>query len=534
MQTLADSLLLELANRLEGTELPYQKYQDDPTGFVKDILGIDLWSRQKEILNSVRDNRQTAVSAAPSTGKSFAAAGAALWFLNSFPDSKVIVTAAPPERQIREILFGKIRQFQRDALRRGVNLAGGDPKSMAVVAADEHWIQGFTIPSSGSKEERIAKFHGHHAPHILIIADEAHGVPGEIFEAFDNIMSSAGARLLILSNPLAPSGPFYQATRDPEYNFMSISALEHPNVVSGENLIPGAIDRDTTEARMAKWTRPISPIDNEEELCVFEVPWTGEKRVVVNSIFAYKTLGQFPWESDWALVPMSWVQRARQNYEIFMEKVRSQEEFLPTEPICGLDVAEMGQDANAFVSRYDNYVAPIERWSGLEIPATIDKASRLARRVKSVVVNVDGIGVGAGVAPQMKRDGIVAEGVKVSWSPTRETEEFQFRDLRDQLWWSVREWLAQPDVMLPSDDDLEADLLAYDYRERRRGIEVSNKTVVRSRLMGRSSDAGDALMLTFYKGRVGGGAGSPGVRTMLVRNPGVRGVKRGSSGRRRR
>ena len=534
MPSLERQLFLQLADRLDGVQDEFEKYQDNPNGFARDVLEVDLWSKQEEILNSVRDNRQTAVSAAPSTGKSFAAAAAALWFLNSFPKSKVIVTAAPPERQIKEILFGEIRQFQRAGLRRGVELVGGEPKTMAIIAGDEHWIQGFTIPSSGSKEERIAKFHGHHAPNILIIADEAHGVPGEIFEAFDNIMSSAGARLLILSNPLAPSGPFYQATRSSEYEFMTISALEHPNVVSGENLIPGAIDRDTTEARITKWTRELAPIDDEEKLLIFEVPWTGERRVVVNPIFSYKVLGQFPWEADWALIPMAWIYRARQNYDIFMESVLRGEVALPTEPICGLDVAEMGSDTNAFLSRYDNYVAPVIRWEGLEIPMTTDRACRHARRVGSLVVNVDGIGVGAGVAPTMKRDGVKAEGVKVSWKATRETEEFQFRELRDQLWWATREWLARPDVMLPPDDELEADLLAYEYNEGRRGIIVSSKKVVRSKLMGRSSDAGDALMLTFFKGRTGGGSGSGGVKTMTIKNPGAVGGRRRTLGRRRR
>ena len=219
-------------------------------------------------------------------------------------------------------------------------------------------------------------------------------------------------------------------------------------------------------------------------------------------------LGLFPWEADWALIPMAWVQRARQNYDVFMESVLRGEVELPTVPICGLDVAEMGSDANAFLARYDNYVAPLERWEGLEIPATTDRACRHARRVGSSIVNVDAIGVGAGVAPTMKRDGVKAEGVKVSWKSTRETEEFKFVSLRDQLWWSVREWLARSDVMLPPDDELEADLLAYEYSIGRRGIGVSSKKLVRSRLMGRSSDGGDALMLTFYRGRTGGGSAS--------------------------
>ncbi len=47
-----------------------------------------------------------------------------------------------------------------------------------------------------------------------------------------------------------------------------------------------------------------------------------------------------------------------------------------------------------------------------------------------------------------------------------------------------------------------------------------SKKLVRSRLMGRSSDGGDALMLTFFRGRTGGGSGG-GVRVMTVQNPGA-------------
>ena len=53
---------------------PYTKYQDDPVAFVQEALHETLWSKQKEILESVRDNKRTAVPACHAPGKSHIAA----------------------------------------------------------------------------------------------------------------------------------------------------------------------------------------------------------------------------------------------------------------------------------------------------------------------------------------------------------------------------------------------------------------------------------------------------------------------------
>jgi len=520
---LLSQLYVDIADGLAGVETPFQeKYANDPCGFASEILGLNLWDRQRDILNSVRDHKYTAVQAAIGTGKTYSAADVALWFLNTRPHSKVVVTAAPPERQIRDLLFAEIRMAHKRAIQRGVPLVGGTPHTMRIIADDNWWVQGFTIPTTGTPEERIAKFHGQHAAGgVLVIADEAHGIPPEIFEAFDNIISGEGCKILLLSNPLAPSGPFWSATRDNDYNTITISAFEHPNVDTGQNIIPGAVDRTTTQRRIEKWTRPLSPLDGRKNPLVITVPWTGEERVVINPVFCYKVLGEFPWEAERALVPLAAIHQAKMNWQILMEEYDNDLpiDLLP-EPVCGLDVAEFGADSNCFCARFGRALPPMLRWQGMEIPATAHRAAHLVREVGGRRINIDGIAVGAAVAPLLRKEEIDGEpiraiGVKVSWSPTRDAEEFQFYRLRDQLGWLVRLWMLNTDTAIYADEDLEADMLAFEYQETRSGLRISTKNQVRGKLMGRSPDGFESLMMTFYTGGEKGRSGR-GVETMMI------------------
>jgi len=517
----------KMADTLEGIETPFQeRYFNDPVGFATEVLSLSLWSGQKEILESVRDRKHTAAQAAISTGKTFGAAAVALWYLNTRPHCKVIVTAAPPERQIRDLLFAEIRQMQRAALRRGVNLVGGDPQTMRLTVGDNWWCQGFTIPTTGSTEERIAKFHGHHAPGgVLVIADEAHGIPSAIFEAFDNVTSGHGCKLLLLSNPLAPSGPFWHSTKDTEYNVIIMSAFDHPNVVRDENVIPGAIDRPTTQSRINKMTRPMTDLDAYRDQPTVTIPWTGEKRIVTSPVFNYKVLGQFPLEVANALISMLAYQRARLNFDILMEATTAAGLTIPPDlprPVCGLDVAEFGTDSNCFAARFEHFVAPILRWQGMNIPETAYTAARHTRFVDGYRLNVDGVGVGAGVAPLVTTsektgaDRFSCISVKGSWASTAQEKEFYL--MRDQLGWAVRKWIlddSKAPPCLPADEELEADLFAHDYRILARGTRITTSDGARQKLMGRSPDAFIALCMTFYEGRAKGKMGD-GVGMMQV------------------
>jgi hypothetical protein len=111
---------------------------------------------------------------------------------------------------------------------------------------------------------------------------------------------------------------------------------------------------------------------------------------------------------------------------------------------------------------------------------------------------VDAIGIGAGVAPHMQRLGCSATPVKTSSKPTEETELGEFGILRDQLWWSVREWLrTDPGAMLPTDEMLVEELTIPTYEVPGGKVKIMKKEIMRE-LLKRSPDRADALCLTFF------------------------------------
>jgi hypothetical protein len=60
-------------------------YTLDPVGWAGSKLRATLWSKQREVLESVRDHRYTAVHSAHDMGKSFDAGVAAAWWIDAHP-----------------------------------------------------------------------------------------------------------------------------------------------------------------------------------------------------------------------------------------------------------------------------------------------------------------------------------------------------------------------------------------------------------------------------------------------------------------
>ncbi len=89
---------------------------------------MEPWSKQREILESVRDHPRTAVASC--TGRARRPQRlVALWFLCVFPQSRV-VTTAPTTAQLRDVLWREIAQAHRESRglhrRRAVRHAVGD------------------------------------------------------------------------------------------------------------------------------------------------------------------------------------------------------------------------------------------------------------------------------------------------------------------------------------------------------------------------------------------------------------------------
>jgi phage terminase large subunit len=86
--------------------------QGDPAWWIGEVLQADLWEKQAQIAESVRDNPSTAIRSCHGPGKSFISARIALWFLHCFRDS-LMITTAPTWYQVSDIIWKEIRIARR-------------------------------------------------------------------------------------------------------------------------------------------------------------------------------------------------------------------------------------------------------------------------------------------------------------------------------------------------------------------------------------------------------------------------------------
>ena len=506
-----------IVNRLDQSSSDlgdFSQYQDNPIGFGEKVLGESYTEDVKLLMESVRDNPVTVAISANGTGKTHGAARVAVWWYKAFTDSQVYTSAAPPEGNLKRLLWGEIIGTSE----RHPELFRGDTiTSLNISRSAQSFITGVTIPVSGSEAIREAKFSGKHAPHLLFIIDEGDAVPDEVYKGIESCMSGGHARLLVMFNPRSESGEVFRMIRDKRANVVHLSAFNHPNVKTGRDIIPGAVNRENTVRRITQWCRPLAEGESPDAEC-FELPdfligsiaksQSGEEYPplkagwykIVHPTFSYMVLGQYPAQGSTKLISRSWINRARDRWDEYVllnGEIPSQH----ISAVMGLDVAEHGVDSNVAVFRYGGYVEQPVPWSGIDIPSTADKASELFKSKDVSRCNVDGTGVGAGVAPMMQRNGCSAISVKVASRPTQTTELGDFALLRDQLWWSCREWLRTDEAMLPPDELLieELQIPTYDTNAKDGKIRSMDKATMKE-LLKRSPDRADALCLTFAPG----------------------------------
>ena len=112
-------------------------------------------------MESVRDNLKTSVRSANGVGKDWVASDIALWWLYTrYP--AIVITSAPTNRQVEEILWGEIRRkFNRSKVKlegRCLNLK---------IDIEPKWY------ALGFSTDKEAQFQGFHGENILIIFSEA-------------------------------------------------------------------------------------------------------------------------------------------------------------------------------------------------------------------------------------------------------------------------------------------------------------------------------------------------------------------------
>ncbi len=460
-----------------------------PVAFAREVLGVEPWGRQVEVLNALTEHRRVAVKAGNGLGKGFCAAVAVLWFMHVHQEAAIALSTAPTFRQVRHILWRQLRRLYRPA----AGTLGGKMLDTRWELSDNRYAMGLSADSAD-------QFQGFHSPNVFIVVDEAEGVGEEIYEAIESVMTSADPLLLLIGNPTTMTGAFRRAFYEERqiYRTITISALDSPNAQAGRVVIPGLTTPRWIEERKQIW---------------------GEE----NPVYRSRVLGEFPEQGEDTLISLSDIEAAVRRFEGQPGKTGAAvagpdpAEGRSIHPSTGsgqtgtdadaagagagdaavilaVDVARFGADRSVILRRRGNCVEDIRALRQMDTMQLTGWVSAAIRECSPAQVCVDEIGVGAGVVDRLRELGHPVRGVNVAH---KARQDGIFVNLRAEGYWTLRERFVSGRISIPADNQLVGELAALRYGYDSQGrIKMESKDDMRQRGLP-SPDKADALMLAF-------------------------------------
>ena len=427
-----------------------EAYHSDPVRFVQEMLGATPFDYQTEFLRTLAaGERRISVKSGHGTGKSTTASWAMLWFLLLRYPCKVVVTA-PTSSQLFDAMFAELKRWVNELPKELQELLNVKSDRVELVSAPAEAF----ISCRTARAETPEALAGVHSDNVLLIIDEASGVPEQVYEAAAGSMSGHNATTLMLSNPTRSSGTFFES-----HNRMANSWWTRT------------------------WSCKDSPLVSHEFVDEMELRYGPE-----SNAYRVRVLGEFPLSDDNTIIPYHLVEAA-QNRDV----VVSDEATV----VWGLDVARFGSDATALCKRQGPIVTELRSWRGLDLMQTtgriVAEYEALAPSKRPAEILVDSIGVGSGVVDRLQELGLPVRGVNVAESPSMGDT---YMNLRSELWFKCKAWLEDRSCKLPKDDQLIAELTAIRYSFTSSGkMKAESKDEMRKRGLG-SPDLADALCLT--------------------------------------
>lgn len=219
------------------------RFAQEPSFFFKHVLHWEPYNKQVEMADAVKHYTRTVVVGCNASGKDALAARLGLWWLQVWGKARVVIFG-PSHRQVQDIIWAEARSaFANAALPLGGEILK-TPDPGYTLDVDRQML--------GFATDDPSTITGQHSPKLLVIVTEAHAVTQEAWERLKTLQPF---RLLIMGNPFCDAGEFYDAfhDRDKGYHAIQISALDSPNVKTGQIIVPGLISRQQVEDAKRDW-----------------------------------------------------------------------------------------------------------------------------------------------------------------------------------------------------------------------------------------------------------------------------------------
>lgn len=377
--------------------------------------------QQAKILEAVAAHDRVAARTGRGVGKTTDAAFIVHWWLTTrYP--ALAVTSAGTWGHLEDKLWPEIRLWGREWLLR----ESFEYQQMGIYNIDRP--EALRVEATSS--DRAVNVEGFHSPHLLLLIDEAKGMPDEIFAALlaslTGMESGGEQKIVALSTPpLSRQGWFARVSSSTEWNVVHISGFDSPRV-----------SRD--------YIREIAETFGED---------SPEYQAYV--------LGEIPEGVSETVIPMKW-------FEDCQQLGPSPQKKTTRKPVLTCDVAREGDDLTA-IGVFDCSAFSLVKFedrfgwfSHLTVPQVIGRCKAAAKFHPSAsAICIDDTGLGGGVTDGLRdaqSEGqfpstISIIAIKFGGRPSLID---RFKNRKDELWWASREAIRQHRIALPTDDDIRA------------------------------------------------------------------------------
>jgi phage terminase large subunit len=426
-----------------------EEFENDVVSFVRIVLGVGddvfvtlpdgsrkqvagIWADQLELLEAYnRKDRRIAKRSGHGPGKTTSLAWIILHHA-TFRFRQKTVCTAPTQKQLFEALMAETVKWY-NMLPPDLQVFEVKSESFTHKAAPKESFISFRT-SSAESPEALA---GVHEDNVLLIVDEASGIPEPIFESASGSMSGKTAITILTGNPTRRTGTFYDVFHKPAmmemWTRLHVSGIGHPNV-----------DPDYPKQIAAQY---------------------GES----SNAYRIRVLGEFPQVDDDTVIP----------WELLEAALTRDVKPLLVRPIWGVDVARKGKDASALAKRQGNVLLePTISWHGRDTMQSVGiikvEWDKTLPSMRPSEINIDAIGIGAGVADRLRELGLPARSINVSESASMDG---RFSNLRSELWWKGREFFEKKDSALNGEGWEKVQTLTSYKWQRKEGVEWKDETL---------------------------------------------------------
>lgn len=447
-----------------------QHYALNPSDFCEDILRMTPTEWQAEWMQAVANARaglpnmpdgstrmRFAVKSGTGVGKTGGVAGLILWHLACFQDSKIPCTA-PTSPQIKAVLWPELRKWVFNIPKKLREYFPYEVQTDSV-----KFLENLAVART-ARDEAPEAFQGFHAKNIMLIADEASGVPDAIYLAGQGVMSSKGAITILIGNPTRPFGWFYDAfnTDSHLYWTKTVNCTQSPLVTP----------------------QYIEDMRNKHGEDSYE--------------FRVRVMGEFHLEESGFIIPRSYILEATER------QIEPETDYI----IWGIDVSAGRNDKSALAKRKGNtLLEPVKAWGGKNVMQfvgiVVNEYYETPEKERPNEMCIDVIGVGHGFLARIKEElsqemrmGILKiRGINVA---ERKAVGERYLSKRVELWARGRAYFEDQTSCIPYDEELINQLASVEWE-----IAESNGKwqIIDKKAGGKSPDKADAFILTFAGAR---------------------------------